>query len=61
MKSKKPGPATEPEVESKGTRWAAEARGRCNKLTDAGREELLAPAMRLIYAEPAKPAPARRG
>lgn len=54
-------PATEPEVESKGTRWAAEARARCNKLTDAGREELLASAMRLIYAEPAKPAPARRG
>lgn len=60
MKPLKPMPATEPEVETNGTRWAADARARCNKRADAEREELLASAMRLIYAEPAKPAPARR-
>jgi hypothetical protein len=60
MKSKKAGTAAGTGTGTKGTRWAAEARSRCNKLTDAEREELLAEAMRLIYAKPAQPVSARR-
>ena len=43
---------------TKGTIWAEQNRSRCNKLTDAEREKLMARALEVIYAGKA---PARRG
>ena len=53
--------AGENERPTKGTIWAAELRARCNRLSDAERQELLGRAMRLIYGDEAKPAQTRRG
>ena len=41
------------EPKTKGTIWAEENRARCNKLTDAQREKLLARALELIYGRKA--------
>ena len=60
VKAKKSIRPASPKAESKGTRWAAELRAECNQLSDAEREDLLAEAMRLIYADESKPAHAHR-
>jgi hypothetical protein len=55
MKSKRVAKAAvaDPEPKTKGTIWAEENRARCNKLTDAQREKLLARALEIIYGRKA--------